>query len=376
MRGRRYTYTSLWILALAYGFLEAAVVVYLREIYAREVSMARDAASFAALQVTLVSLPNRLVTLEMAREVCTILILGAVAWLAGRRIADRIGAFLLAFGVWDLTYYGTLQLVLRWPDSLNAWDILFLIPLPWVAPVWAPVIVAFLFVVAGSYLFWTADRDRQYGWLDVVVLAASVLLTLAAFLGESAAVIDHRMPEQFPVGLFWTGVGLGLGWFVHAERRGSRSRVPEQPWVGVSVRTLVPESGDVPSAREEGPVGTPQSRDDVVTDVQQIALQYTEAIRRRDALINRAAELGERFDRLGHGLTSHPDRTIIGLPDPRVPAEVEWDVIASHPLPPIESLAALTDDIRAAERDVEQLRDRLILTGRRDIVEEPDHFYQ
>jgi hypothetical protein len=132
---RRATYASLWVLALAFGWIEASVVVYLREIYMGEASL--QAPNYlAGLQITLASLPGRLVAVEIAREACTILLLAAVAWLAGRRLADRAGAFLLSFGIWDLTYYAVLKLVVGWPDSLSAWDIIFLIPLPWVAPVW------------------------------------------------------------------------------------------------------------------------------------------------------------------------------------------------------------------------------------------------
>ena len=58
----------------------------------------------AGLQVTLASMPRHLVAIEIAPpEACTMLVLGAVAWLAGRRLADRAGAFLLSFGIWDLT---------------------------------------------------------------------------------------------------------------------------------------------------------------------------------------------------------------------------------------------------------------------------------
>lgn len=219
---RRAAYATLWILAVAFGFIEASVVVNLREIYVREVAL-RGPDDFGGLQITLVSLPGHLVGVEMIREACTILLLGAVAWLAGRRLADRAGAFLLSFGVWDLTYYAVLKLIAGWPDTLRAWDILFLIPLPWVAPVWAPVVVAALFVAAGSYLFWTPERDRRYRWPDVAILVASVLLTIGSFLVQSRAAVDHRVPGTFPVWLFGAGVALGTLWFLHVERaRGPR----------------------------------------------------------------------------------------------------------------------------------------------------------
>jgi hypothetical protein len=217
-RERRIAYTSLWVLALSFGWVEASVVVYLREIYQLRQASFPSTTYFPNLQVTLVSLPGHLAALEMVREACTLALLAAAGWLAGRHTADRLGAFLLSFGIWDLTYYAALRLVAGWPDSLSVWDILFLIPLPWVAPVWAPVAVAALFVLAGSYLFWTPDRERRYRWTDIGVLAASALLTIAAFLFESRAAIEHRAPERFPVLLFWLAVALGAAWFLRVER--------------------------------------------------------------------------------------------------------------------------------------------------------------
>ena len=241
---QRAAYGSLWALGLAFGWIETSVVVYLREIYMREASL-RGANYFAGsqiFQVPLASLPSHVITVEMAREACTILLLGAVAWLAGRRSADRAGAFLLSFGIWDLTYYAGLKLALGWPDSLSAWDILFLIPLPWVAPVWAPITVSAVFVAAGSYLFWTSEHERRYRWPDAGVLIASALLTIASFLVESRAAIDHRVPGRFPLWLFWAGVVLGTGWFLKVERRVAGKPDRQRPWVGLRVQTILPET--------------------------------------------------------------------------------------------------------------------------------------
>jgi hypothetical protein len=135
---RRAAYGGVWVLALVFGWIEASVVVYLREISVREGAL-HATTYLQNLQLTLASLPGRLVALEMAREACTLVLLATAGWLAGRRLADRIGAFLMAFGIWDLTYYVGLRLISGWPGSISSWDILFLIPSPWVAPVWAPV---------------------------------------------------------------------------------------------------------------------------------------------------------------------------------------------------------------------------------------------
>jgi hypothetical protein len=372
---RRIAFATLGMLALAFGWIEASAVVYLREISVRELSL-RGASYLPNLQVTLVSLPDHLVWLEMAREVCTILLLGAVAWLAGRCPADRAGAFLLSFGVWDLAYYGVLQLVLSWPDSLNAWDILFLIPLPWVAPVWAPITVATLFVVAGSYLFWTSERGRRYRWTDIGVLVLSVVITIVAFLFESGSVRDHRVPERFPIWLFWTGVALGATWFVRVERRAARQTGGGKPWLGVRVRTIVPEHIGTGTRHVRATPAAEIAGEPVRGDPRPVIWEYTEARRRLDGLAQEARELGERLERLGQGLSGHPARMIVGLPDPFLEDPSEWDIVPGHHLPSIDRLVALTNQIRAVSATVEELRERLILMGRGDVVQQPDGFFQ
>lgn len=215
--GRTATYTAIWLLALAFGVIEGSVAVYLREIYVRDASLGASS-RIADLPITLVYLPQRLVSLEIVREACTMILLAAVAWLSGRRLADRAGAFLLAFGVWDLVYYAVLRAFLGWPSHVSTWDVLFLIPVPWVAPMWAPALVAVLFVAAGSYLFWTPGPGRRYGWGDAAVLGAAALLTLASFLVESDSAVVHRVPERFPLWLYWSGVVLAVAGFVRVER--------------------------------------------------------------------------------------------------------------------------------------------------------------
>jgi hypothetical protein len=50
--------------------------------------------------------------------------------------------------------------------------------------------------------------------------------------------------------------------------------------------------------------------------------------------------------------------------------------VPSHPLPSIEHLTSLTNDIRAVGARVEELRERLILMGHADLVEQPNGFFQ
>jgi hypothetical protein len=372
---RRTAFATLCLFALAFGWIEASAVVYLREIDVQAVSL-HDTSYVAGFPVTLVSLPSRLVALEMAREGCTIVVLGVVAWLAGRRLADRAGAFLLSFAIWDLTYYATLKGVLDWPDSLSTWDILFLIPLPWVAPVWAPVTVATLFAVAGNHLFWTADRERRYRWRDFGVLVASVLLTIAAFLVESGAAINQREPERFPVWLFWAGVVLGMSWFARVEWRAAMSEHGRRPWVGMRERTITPESSKTTAeANWSGPVRA-MAGERAEVHPGDVVTEYEKAKTRLEALVRDADDVGDRLQRLAHGLSAHPARMIIGFPDRFIENPSDWDIVPSHPLPSMEHLAVLTNEIRELSQKVEDLRERLILMGLADIAERPDRFFQ
>jgi hypothetical protein len=52
------------------------------------------------------------------------------------------------FAFWDIFYYAGLWLIIRWPSSLLTQDVLFLIPTPWIAPVWFPILVSLLAIAA------------------------------------------------------------------------------------------------------------------------------------------------------------------------------------------------------------------------------------
>jgi hypothetical protein len=68
--------------------------------------------------------------------------------LIGRTLRDRLAAFLWVFALWDITYYVTLHAAIGWPSSLTSPDVLFLVPVPWIAQIWYPVLVSALTVAA------------------------------------------------------------------------------------------------------------------------------------------------------------------------------------------------------------------------------------
>jgi hypothetical protein len=92
--------------------------------------------------------PQSLLTIEVCREAATLIMLVSFSLLAAPRARERWLAFLWAFAVWDITYYAGLWATVRWPASLTDLDVLFLIPVPWLAQVWFPVLVSVLTLVA------------------------------------------------------------------------------------------------------------------------------------------------------------------------------------------------------------------------------------
>jgi hypothetical protein len=134
-----------------------------------------------------------------------------VAMLAGTDRWERFLAFCFSFGVWDIFYYVWLWISLRWPPSVLTWDVLFLIPVPWVAPVLAPVLVS-VALVAGSLLMLRlkAQGVRLSFSTPLWTLAVTGgLLVLASFVIDVASLQDQPVPAPFRWNIF--GLGLGLG---------------------------------------------------------------------------------------------------------------------------------------------------------------------
>ncbi len=145
------------IYAVAMGWLEAVVVVYIRGLVglAQTETMPGPSEIMARFQ----ALPW-LVPTEQTREAATLVMLLAAAWLAADRLRPRAGAFLVMFGVWDLAYYAALHALVRWPPSLTSMDVLFLIPPHpwWYQPVWVPALISCGMIGGGAWLYLARPR--------------------------------------------------------------------------------------------------------------------------------------------------------------------------------------------------------------------------
>lgn len=143
------------VFAAAFGFVEAVVVVYLRAAvgllpgYQGTLSdVIHRSGEFYQQSQAITQFPQSLLTLEVLREAATILMLLSVAFLTAAKASSRAAVFLWTFAIWDLTYYAGLWATVRWPLSLRDPDVLFLIPQPWVSPVWFPLLVSALAIAA------------------------------------------------------------------------------------------------------------------------------------------------------------------------------------------------------------------------------------
>jgi len=142
------------IFSLAFGFVEAAVAVYLSAAagllpgYTGTLSDVQRLAKATPETLPISQFPQSLMTVEVLREEATIVMLVSVALLAASKARERCAVFLWIFALWDVSYYAGLWGSIRWPTSLNDLDVLFLIPVPWVAQVWFPLLVSVLTLVA------------------------------------------------------------------------------------------------------------------------------------------------------------------------------------------------------------------------------------
>ena len=213
MRTRRLlAWLTVW--SLAFGVVEGVVVVYLRRLFYPGAPAngplfpLRDMGAAVALT-------------EVVREAATLLMLLGVAMLAERRPLRRFAAFAFCFGVWDLAFYATLRLALGWPTGLLEWDVLFLIPAPWTAPVLAPVLVSLALVGAAVLVLRRIDdaAPSPFRPLDWIAQAACGALVLWSFFWNVAPVARMGLPGAYPWWLFLAGWLGGLLVFARAWRR-------------------------------------------------------------------------------------------------------------------------------------------------------------
>ncbi|MCA2004791.1 MAG: hypothetical protein LDL01_03255 [Ignavibacterium sp.] len=187
------------LFSIAMAYLESAVVVYLRELYYPE-----------GFNFPIKLIPDKIILIELGRELATIIMLLAIALITGKLFVERIAYFLFAFGVWDIFYYLWLKIFINWPESLLTDDLLFLIPVPWISPVLAPVLVSFVFILFSVFALKKTERGIivKYDKISIAFVLIGVALILTSFVWNCESRLNSVSPVEFLWGLFLVGLLL------------------------------------------------------------------------------------------------------------------------------------------------------------------------
>lgn len=214
--------------AIAVGFMESAVVVYLREILYP-----------VGFEFPLSPFPVNLAVTELFRELATLVVLVTIGILTGRRFSTGFAWFLYTFAIWDIFYYVFLWLLLGWPQSLMTWDVLFLIPTTWTGPVLSPVLVSMTMILLAMVILIRAERGKDSripGKIWAGLILGSLILIFGFILDYSQHMLTHfslfemgelknpevmkvataYVPHHFPWGIFATGEAVilaSIGWY-------------------------------------------------------------------------------------------------------------------------------------------------------------------
>lgn len=140
----------LTVFSIAMGFMESAVVVYLREIYYPD-----------GFDFPLKVIDGSIGITEILREAATMIMLIAAGIISGRTKTEKFGFFIFCFAIWDIFYYVFLKALLGWPASLLTWDILFLIPVVWVGPVVGTVINSLTMILLAILISYFTDNNLK-----------------------------------------------------------------------------------------------------------------------------------------------------------------------------------------------------------------------
>lgn len=203
------------LFAIAMGYLESAVVVYLRGL------IYPDGFAFPLRDI-----PVRIIIIELFRELSTMVMIVAVAALSGKKLWERFGFFIFIFGVWDIFYYICLKATLNWPSTIFDWDILFLIPAPWIAPVIAPVLISVLMIYVGVSITNLFRKGFVFiptlvTWIMAILATASILFS---FMRDYDAMFSMQMPQPYLYGLLIWGLFLYIIAYLISYKKAKEGR--------------------------------------------------------------------------------------------------------------------------------------------------------
>ncbi len=167
----RFVVLALFVIAFAY--IEAAVVVYLRAIFYPD--------GFTFPITNLLEMPGagEYLIKEIGREAATVVLMLTASWLMAGNWRQRLAYFLIIFAVWDIFFYLWLKIMINWPASLLDWDILFLIPLTWAGPVLAPLITSLTMLLAAAILL--SSKTIKLTRISTAALTTAILMIIVLY---------------------------------------------------------------------------------------------------------------------------------------------------------------------------------------------------
>jgi hypothetical protein len=236
-RAWKRTVFALLLFGAAFGYLEAAVVSYLRILH--EPARLRfypgrpSGDLFPLLTLEQLrqsgSVQTQTLSIEVGREAATIVMLAAIALAVAGNAGEWAAAFVIAFGAWDVMFYVFLKVLLGWPASVFTWDVLFLIPVPWTGPVLAPVLVSVAMIAAGIWHLRREAEDEpvRLGRAHWAGMLAGAAVIVFAFAMDYPRIMSAGMPQRFNWLLFGFGMLIGVASYAHRalpRRADSRSR--------------------------------------------------------------------------------------------------------------------------------------------------------
>lgn len=184
------------IFGIAMAYLESAVVVYLRELY-------YPLGFFFPIKM----IPNKTLFIELGREAATLIMLLSIAFLSSKWKGQRMFFFFFAFGVWDIFYYIWLKVFINWPQTLVTDDLLFLIPIPWIAPVLAPILISVLFIDVSIIALKKIEQGDQIQMNKIIIAITllGIILVLISFMWNYQERLNSTSPVEFLWGVFVVG---------------------------------------------------------------------------------------------------------------------------------------------------------------------------
>jgi len=216
------TFLIVVVFSIAFGYIEAAVVVYLRQIFHP------DGFIFPMAVFGTGPLFERFLLTEIGREAATIVLIFTGAWLSGHNRRQRFAYFMIIFAVWDIFYYVWLKVLLDWPASIMDWDILFLIPVTWASPVLYPVLISITLIGFAVVILYrcSCGRPVRATLADWLAFSAAGLIVVVSFCLPGLHITEQDYATYFYRPLFAAGFLLGILTFVKCCRN-SGKKVPE-----------------------------------------------------------------------------------------------------------------------------------------------------